>query len=307
VAEQIVQQMQAGRPPGSPEFARWPVLVMAGVVLAAHLVAGSFGGLWTDEAYMLAIGRAHLDWGSADQPPMAPLLAALMDWLAPGSALAVHLPAALATAGAVILAAMIAREIGGDRRAQILTAAAQATAAWASLTGHFLTPYSLAPAQWLLLVWLLVRWLRSRDDRLLLASGLVAGLAAQTKIQVFLLCAALLLGVLAAGPRALLRRPMLWAGVAIATVIAAPTLVWQAAHGWPQLEMAHHIAATAQILYGGRPGIAAGLIGYAGLAGTVLALYGLWRLLRSDKLRDHRFLAVTFLLRFRTFRGDTAG
>ena len=33
---------------------------------------------------MLAIGRNHLDWGSADQPPVNPLLAALMDTIAPG-------------------------------------------------------------------------------------------------------------------------------------------------------------------------------------------------------------------------------
>lgn len=34
---------------------------------------------------MLAIGRNHLDWGSADQPPLAPALAAAMDTLAPGT------------------------------------------------------------------------------------------------------------------------------------------------------------------------------------------------------------------------------
>lgn len=41
---------------------------------------------------MLAIGRNHLDWGSADQPPLTPALAALMDWLAPGSQLMLARP-----------------------------------------------------------------------------------------------------------------------------------------------------------------------------------------------------------------------
>ncbi len=77
----------------------------------------------------------------------------------------------LATAAAVVAAALVARELGGDRRAQTLTAGAQATAVWITLAGHWLTPYTLEPVQWLVLGWLLVRWIRLRDDRLLLALG----------------------------------------------------------------------------------------------------------------------------------------
>ncbi|WP_231992747.1 hypothetical protein [Mycobacterium sp. 1164985.4] len=83
---------------------------------------------WFDEVYMLAIGRNHLDWGSADQPPIAAALAAAVDTLAPGSLIALRIPVVLATAGTVVLAGLIARELGCDRRAQGLTAAAQATA-----------------------------------------------------------------------------------------------------------------------------------------------------------------------------------
>lgn len=50
-------------------LARTAVLPIAGVVGAAHLVAAAVtGGYWFDEAYMLALGRHHLDWGSVDQP-----------------------------------------------------------------------------------------------------------------------------------------------------------------------------------------------------------------------------------------------
>lgn len=283
-------------------FARWAVLPIAAVVAVAHLVVGATGrGYWFDEVYMLAIGRNHLEWGSADQPPLAPLLAALMDWIAPGSILALRLPAILFTAAAVVVAALVARELGGDRRAQVLTAGAQATALWAALAGHWLTPYTLEPLQWLLLGWLLVRWLRVRDDRLLLALGVVAGIAAETKFQVLLLCVVLLVSVLVCGPRELLRRPMLWAGIAIGAIIALPTLVWQGLNGWPQLQMGAVVTSEAEALYGGRPGIAVTLLIFAGVAGTVLALYGLWRLLRADELRSYRFVAVTFLVLYVVF------
>ncbi|WP_006243561.1 ArnT family glycosyltransferase [Mycolicibacterium tusciae] len=288
-------------------FATGVVLPIAGVVAVLHCAAGGFGrGYWFDEVYMLAIGRNHLDWGSADQPPVTPLLAALMDAVAPGSMMALRIPAAIATAGAVVVAGLIASELGCDRRAQGFTAVAQATALWSTLAGHWLTPYTLEPVQWLLLIWLLVRWVRVRRDRLLVAFGAVAGLAALTKFQVLLLCAVLLVAVAAVGPRDLLRRPLLWVGVAIAALLAAPTMAWQYANGWPQLHMASVVADEAEALYGGRPGIAVQLIVYAGVAGVLLVLYGLWRVFRDPALRDYRFLGVTLVVLY-VFFVATAG
>ncbi|MEJ2867950.1 glycosyltransferase family 39 protein [Actinomycetospora sp. OC33-EN08] len=263
---------------------------VAGVVGLVHLVLSFADGRWFDEMLMLAIGRHHLDWGSADQPPVAPLLAAAADSLAPDQQWLMRLPAVLATAGAVLLAGLIARELGGDGRAQTLTALAQATGIWAAFYGHWLTSYALEPVEWLALAWLVVRWVRVRDDRLLVALGLVTGVAAQTKFQVLLLGAVLVVAVAVCGPRALLRRPALWVGVLLAAVIAAPTLVWQALHGWPQLAMGPVVAGEAEYLYGGRPGVAVQMVVGAGLLGAVLGSYGLVRLLRRP---DLRFLGVT--------------
>ena len=278
------------------------MLPIAAAVAVAQLVAAAVGGgYWFDEVYMLAIGRHHLDWGSADQPPIVPVLAALMDRVAPGSIIALRLPAVVATAAAVVVAALIARELGGDRRAQALTAGAQATALWITLAGHWLTPYTVEPVQWLVLVWLLVRWIRVRDDRLLPVLGLVVGVAAETKFQVLLLCAVLAVAVLALGPRELLGRPMLWLGTGIAVLIALPTLIWQAVHGWPQLQMGAVVASEADALYGGRTGVALALVLVPGIVGVPLTLYGLWRLLRAPELRPYRFLAATFLALFAFF------
>ncbi len=258
-------------------------------------------GYWFDEVYMLAIGRFHLDWGSADQPPMAPALASLADAVAPGSLVVLRISAVLSTAGGVVLAGVIARELGCDRCAQGLTAVAQATGIWTTLFGHWLTPYTLEPAQWLLMIWLLMRWVRVRDDRLLLALGAIAGIAALNKFQALLLCAVLAVAIAAVGPRELLRRPMLWAGAGVAVVIAAPTLVWQQRHGWPQVRMVPVVAGEAEALYGGRPGIAVQLIASAGVLGAALVLYGLWRLFRNDELRDYRFIGVAFVMLYAVF------
>ena len=297
-------EVRGAAPPvaGPHRFATGPVTAIAALVALGHLVAATLtSGYWLDEAYMLAIGRSHLAWGSADQPPLVPALAWLADTVAPGSLLALRLPVIAATTAAVVVAALIARELGGDRRAQVLTAAAQATGLFAALSGHWLTPYALEPLEWLVGFWLLVRWIRVRDDRLLLALGLVLGIALLTKVQVAALCVALLVAVAVLGPRALLGRPLLWAGGALALVIAAPTLVWQARHGWPQLGMTPVVAREVELIYGGRPALAWELIGFGGLLGTGLALAGLWWLVRDPAWRDHRFLGAAFVALYGVF------
>nr|WP_202968106.1 glycosyltransferase family 39 protein [Pseudonocardia sp. AL041005-10] len=266
------------------------------MVAAVHLVMGALGrGYWFDEALMLAIGRHHLDWGSADQPPVAPALAGLADVLAPGVNGVLRIAPSLATAGAVVVAALIARELGGDRRAQVLTALAQATGLWVTLFGHFLTPYSLEPLQWALLLWLLVRWTRVRDDRLLLAVGPLLGLAALTKFQVILLGAVLVLAIGVAGPRAMLRRPAFWWAALLGALIASPTLVWQAVHGWPQLRMTS-VVAQESVLFGGPGPNAVAMLLLAGLLGTVLVVVGAVAAFTTPRLRPYRFVAVTFLV-----------
>ena len=283
-------------------FATGPVTAIAAAVALGHLVAAALtGGYWLDEAYMLAIGRHHLAWGSADQPPLGPALAWLADAVASGSLLVLRLPVIAATTAAVVVAALIARELGGDRRAQVLTAAAQATAVFAAVFGHWLTPYAFEPLEWLLVFWLLVRWIRVRDDRLLLVLGVVVGIALLTKVQVAALCAVLLVAIAVWGPRALLGRPRLWLGGAVALLIASPTLLWQAQHGWPQLGMTSVVAREVELIYGGRPALAWELVGFGGLLGAGLALIALWWLVRDPAWRPYRFLGVGFVVLYVAF------
>jgi hypothetical protein len=61
------------------------------------------------------------------------------------------------------------------------------------------------------------------------------------------------------------------------------------------------VAGEAVALYGGRPGIVVQMIVFAGVAGVALVLYGLWRLLRDDELRDYRFIGVAFVALYVVF------
>ncbi|MDD7941279.1 glycosyltransferase family 39 protein [Actinomycetospora lutea] len=277
--------------PAAVRVAWRPLLVLAGAVALVHGVSSAWYGAFGDELYFIGAGR-HLAWGYADQPPLVPWLAAALDALAPGNLVVLRLPATLTSAAHVLVGALIAAEMGGRRRAQLLAGAAVAISPFLLATGHLLATSTLDPFLWSLLLWLVVRWLRTRRDLLLLAAGLVLAVALAVKFLVPVLVAGLAVGVLVAGPRRLLGRPLLWVGLVLAAASTVPTLLWQAAHGWPQLHMGEVVAGE-----GGLTGNRWSFLPIAGwdvglVPGMVLAGVGLGALLRSDALRPFRAVGI---------------
>jgi hypothetical protein len=121
----------------------------------------------------------------------------------------------------------------------------------------------------------------------------VTALTMQVKFLIPAFWLALGISVLAFGPRDLLRRPMLWAGAGVTLLVTAPTLIWQARHGWPYLALTKQVSHEMDYV-GGRYTFVPSALLLAGVAiGAVLACYGLWRLLRSPELAPYRFLGAT--------------
>ncbi|GAA4907072.1 4-amino-4-deoxy-L-arabinose transferase-like glycosyltransferase [Actinomycetospora succinea] len=275
----------------TPRVAWRAVLLLAGVVALVHGVSSAWYGAFGDELYFVAAGR-HLAWGYADQPPLVPWLAAGLDAIAPGNLVVLRLPVTLTSAAHVVVTALLAAELGGRRRAQLLAGAAITISPFLLATGHLLATSTLDPFLWSVLLWLVVRWIRVRQDRLLIAAGLVLAVALAVKFLVPVLVAGLALGVLWAGPRRLLGRPALWLGLALAAASTVPTLLWQAAHGWPQLQMGEVVAGE-----GGLTGNRWSFLPFAAwdvglVPGMVLAGLGLWGLLRTDALRPWRAVGI---------------
>lgn len=88
----------------------------------------------------------------------------------------------------------------------------------------------------------MARVIRTGDQWLWLVAGFVAGIALLNKPLIAFLLLALGIGVVAAGLRELLRSRWLWVGVFVALALWSPWLIWQASHGWPQLDVSSSIA-----------------------------------------------------------------
>lgn len=116
--------------------------VWVGVIAATQFLVlaatSSRYGYHRDELYFIVAG-SHPAFGFPDQPPLVPLLCWVMHELAPGSLLVLRLPSALAAAGTTVIAALVAREIGGNSRAQVIAASCTASSGFALAVGHFVT------------------------------------------------------------------------------------------------------------------------------------------------------------------------
>ena len=213
---------------------RW-VALLAAVKLGLHLATAGNYGWHIDELYFVAASR-HLDWGYVDFPPLVPLLAAADQALFPGSLLALRALPAVAGAALVVLTALIARELGGGRRAQAWAAAMALLSPMfigANVLFHTTTFDELT---WAVVLFVLVRLLRDGDRRLWLVLGVTAGIGLEVKFTMAALLIAILAGLIGTRHRAALATPWPWAGAAIALALLAPNLVWQATHSWISVE-----------------------------------------------------------------------
>src|SRR5215208_206172 len=104
------------------------IVVSTAAGLSAVLVAFAGGyGYHRDELYFVAAGR-RLDWAYADQGPFTPLVARAMSEIAPDSLTVLRIPSALAAGATVLLTGLLACELGGGPRAQVIAAACTAVA-----------------------------------------------------------------------------------------------------------------------------------------------------------------------------------
>lgn len=230
-----VAQSAASVRPGQCRYLS-PVLGVAIATFAFHLVLSGRYGFHRDELYYLAAGRRPA-LGYVDHPPLVPLLARAITEVT-----GEHLWPLRAVAGAVhgvvvLLAALIARELGGGRRALLLAAVATATMPLFVATGSLFQTVVLDQMWWAVVLLLVVRLLEGADPRWWVAVGVVFGLGLQTKSTITLLGLGLAAGLVAVpSARGHLRTPWLWAGCALALALWLPNLGWQALNDWPSLE-----------------------------------------------------------------------
>jgi len=231
-----------------PRFLRSDVglLVLLAILFSGvHIAISSPYGFHRDELITLDDAR-HLDWGFVAYPPLTPALGRVELWLFGATTMGVRVFSTLALAFAALLSGLMARDLGGSRRAQLLTAVNVAIVPIVVIQTTVLQYVSFDYLWAVLLTFCLVRLLKTGDERWWLGVGTAIGLGMMTKYTMAFFVTGLVGGLIASGlfDRNLRRQALsrwLWAGVAISLVIFIPNFIWQVDHHFISLNFLRHI------------------------------------------------------------------
>jgi hypothetical protein len=251
-------------------------------------------GFFRDELYYMACGE-HLAWGYVDQPPLIALAAWLARHLFGHSIVGLRIFPVLAGAAVVFLTGIFTRELGGGRLAQLLAAVSLLFAPAFLAFDSFFSMNAFEPLFWLVCAWLAVRVVKGASPKVWLVFGIVAGLGLENKHTMLVFGFALAGGLLLAGEWRLFRSKWIWIGACVAILLFLPNVIWEATHGWPQVE----VVRNAQ-LYKNIPVSPLGFLAeqIVFLNPIVLPLWfgGLVWYFRSREAKRFRFLGWTYLI-----------
>jgi hypothetical protein len=166
---------------------------LGAVTMITHAFTGAGFGFHGDELQFMDDAR-HLAWGYVAYPPMTPFFARLSLDLFGTSIAGFRFFASLAQALAIILTGLMAREMGGGVRAQVLAGAAQVP--YALGAGALMIYNSFDNICWILAAWFVIKLLRSEDARWWVAVGGAVGFGMMAKYAMAFFAAAIVAGFL---------------------------------------------------------------------------------------------------------------
>lgn len=270
------------------------VLYIVLVRIALYCFSGTHYGYFRDELYYLACGE-HPAWGYVDQPPLIGWAAWLLEHTIGTSLWALRLLPALAGAGTIVLAGVLARQLGGRRWAMFLAALAALMAPVSMAFSHIFTMNAFDPLLWTGIACLVAQIAKTGRETLWVAVGALGGITILNKYGIVFWLVGLAVGVCLTPLRDSLRQRWFWLGGALAAAIALPNFIWQWQHQFPFLELMRNIRAHGRdIVLGPLPflGAQAQMLGFVAALLTPAALLFFF----SKQGRPFRALGWAYLI-----------
>jgi len=265
------------------------LLAIAATVALLHILTNGRYGFHRDELQVLSDAR-HLDWGFVAYPPLDPFLERIAFSLFGLSLIGLRLFSVIAQAVLVFVSGLMARDLGGGRRAQIVAALAVAFSPLPVFEATEFQYTSYEMLWWVLIAWFTIRLLTSENPRWWLAIGAAIGLGLLTKYSIVFYIAGILAGVVFTPARRSFKSGWFWAGVALALAIFLPNFVWLVRHDFISYHFLQHIHARDV-----GEGRANGFLKGQFLACANLAAAPIWIAGLIGYLRDWRYRMLAFM------------
>jgi len=218
------------------------LLAIAATVALLHILTNGRYGFHRDELQVLSDAR-HLDWGFVAYPPMTPFLERILLAIFGLNLVWLRMFSVFAQAALILVSGLMARDLGGGRRAQATTALVVGLSGLEIFEATEFQYTSFSMFFWVLVCWFVIRLLKTENPRWWLAIGSAIGLGLETKYSLAYFVAALVLGLILTRTRRHLVSGWFWAGVAIAFLIVFPNLVWLVRHDFISYRFLQHIHA----------------------------------------------------------------
>jgi hypothetical protein len=260
-----------------------------------HMFFATSYGYFRDELYYIVSGTQHLSLGYVDFPPLIAYVAALVNVFTKDSLISIHFVSAVNGALLVFVAGMIARELGGGRRAQLLAAFSTFVTLVFLADGSIFTPDSLDQLWWSLFAYLVIRIVKRREPKLWIVAGLVLGIGLLTKLTILFFATALILSFLAIpSARKYVRSKWVTFGGLLSFAFILPMIYWNAINGWPMvhfyLEFKHDISGGGPLSFFSNQLTGISILNFP------IFIMGLYFYLRSNEGSALRALGLSYIL-----------
>ncbi len=267
---------------------------LAGLSIVVHLPGIARYGFFRDELYYIACSE-HLAWGYVDQPPLIALIAWIPRHVLGNSLAAFRIFPILAGAVTVYLTGWLAGELGGSKLAQFVAGLAILFAPLYLAFDSILTMNAFEPVFWLACACIAARIANGGSPKLWLLFGAISGVGLENKHTMAVFGFGVVLGFLLSRDLRPFRSRWIWIGGLIALALAAPNLIWETQHGWPQITVVRNAQLLKNEPVGPLRFLGEQVLFYSPIA-LPLWLGGLAWLLTARDAKLFRFLGWAYLI-----------
>jgi 4-amino-4-deoxy-L-arabinose transferase-like glycosyltransferase len=213
-------------------------VVVVGALVALKLIlhfATTLSGAYEfhrDAFLYMAMGE-HLRLFTMDFPPFIGMVSEVTRAVLGDSLFALRLPPALFGAGLVLIAALAARELGGDRFAQGLAALAVIANGLFLRSANLFQPVVMDQFWWTLALFALLKLAKTEEPRWWIVFGTTLGLGLLTKFSMLVFGFAATIALVATPMRRVFLTRWPWLSAGSAFLIGSPSFIGQIRLGWP--------------------------------------------------------------------------
>jgi hypothetical protein len=232
--------LQIERPDGLPRIEWAALIAIAAAVALLHLLTNGRYGFHRDELQFLSDAH-HLDWGFVAYPPFTPFIERIGLAVFGLSLVGLRLFSVIAQAAVIVVGGLMARELGGQRMAQVTAALVVALSPVAIFEGTEFQYTSFDNLWWVLIAYFIIRLLRTENPRWWLPIGAAVGMGLLTKYAIVFYIAGILAGVVLTRARCFLKSPWFYAGIGLALLIFLPNFLWLVRHQFISYQFLQHI------------------------------------------------------------------